>query len=71
MADDDKPKGTGPVGDLVFIVSIIAVLILLWFAMGARKAADIKGMFLHPPAPVGQGGSYGPTLGTTTKLQQF
>lgn len=68
---DDAPKGPGPVGDLIFIVSLIAVLTVLWFSMGARKAADVKGIFLHPPAPVGPGGSYGPTLGTTTKLQQF
>ena len=58
-------------GDLIFIMSVIGVLIVLWFAMGARKAADMEGIFIHPPAPVGQGGSYGPTLGTTTKLEQF
>ena len=68
---DEAPKGSGPVGDVIFIVAIIGVLIILWFAMGSRKAADVRGIFLHPPAPVGPGGSYGPTLGTTTKLQQY
>ncbi len=63
---DEKPAGPGPMGDLIFIVSIIGVLIVLWFAMGARKAADVRGLFLHPPAPVGAGGSYGPTLDTTS-----
>jgi hypothetical protein len=63
---DEKPKGPSPVEDLVFILSIIGVLTVLWFAMGARKAADVRGLFLHPPAPVGTGGSYGPTLGTTS-----
>lgn len=68
---DEAPKGSGPVGDLIFIVALIAVLIVLWFSMGARSAADVKGIFLHPPAPVGPGGSYGPTLGTTSvQLQQ-
>ncbi|HEY5383077.1 MAG TPA: hypothetical protein VIJ88_00795 [Candidatus Paceibacterota bacterium] len=65
---DEKPEGPGPVGDLIFVISIIGVLIVLWFAMGARKAADVRGLFLHPPAPVGAGGSYGPTLGTTSIL---
>lgn len=68
---DDKPEGSGPMGDLIFIVALIAVLVVLWFAMGARKASDVEGIFLHPPEPVGPGGSYGPTLGTTSvKLEQ-
>ena len=67
---DEKPKGSGPAGDALFIIGVIAVLIVLWFAQGAHKAADLKGIFLHPPAPVGQGGSYGPTLGTTTATLQ-
>jgi len=70
MADEKPPNG-GPLENLMFIAGIIGVLIILWFAQGANKAADVRGIFLHPPAPVGQGGSYGPTLGTTTKLQQF
>ena len=59
-------------GDAIFILGVIGVLIVLWFAQGAHKAADLTGLFLHPPAPVGQGGSYGPTIGTTTTatLQQ-
>ena len=67
---DEKPKGAGPMGDVIFILSVIGVLIVLWFAQGAHKAADIKGIFLHPPTPVGQGGSYGPTVGTTTPTSQ-
>ncbi len=67
---DEKPSGSGPLGDLAFIAGIIGVLVILWFASGARKAADVRGIFLHPPAPVGQGGSYGPTLGTTSATLQ-
>lgn len=72
MADDHGGEGSGPVGDLIFILSIIGVLIVLWFATGARKAADLKGIFIHPPAPVGEGGAYGPTIGTSSAtLQQY
>lgn len=67
---DEKPKGAGPMGDVIFILGVIGVLIVLWFAQGVHKAADVKGIFLHPPAPVGQGGSYGPALGTTTATLQ-
>jgi hypothetical protein len=62
----DAPKGPGPVGDLFFIIGLLLVLVALWFATGAYKTADLAGIFLHPPQPVGQGGAYGPTIGTTT-----
>jgi hypothetical protein len=63
---DEAPKGSGPVGDLVFIASIIGILIVLWFANGAHSGADLRGIFLHPPQPVGPGGAYGPTLATSS-----
>ena len=62
----DEPSGPGPLGDLFFIVGVIVVLIVLWFATGGPKRADLKGIFLHPPAPIDQGGAYGPQLGSTT-----
>ena len=65
----EEHKGPGPVEDLLFIVGIIVVLVVLWFAMGGNKKADIRGIFLHPPAPVGTGGSYGPTIGSTSVTQ--
>jgi hypothetical protein len=67
---DEKPEGSGPLSDAIFILGVIVVLIVLWFAQGAHKAADLEGIFLHPPAPVGQGGSYGPTIGTTSATLQ-
>ncbi len=56
---DEKPKGN-PVGDLFFILAIIVVLIVLWFATGGPERANLKGIFLSPPPPLGTGESYGP-----------
>jgi hypothetical protein len=63
---DDKPKGPGPMGDAIFILGLIVVLAVLWFYSGGAKKTDLKGIFIHPPAPVGQGGAYGPTIGSST-----
>jgi hypothetical protein len=57
--------------DAIFILGLIAVLIVMWFATGGPSRADLRGIFLHPPRPIDQGGAYGPTptIGSTT-LQQ-
>ncbi len=65
----DEPKGPGPVEDLLFIIGVLVVLVVIWFATGGPKRADLRGIFLHPPAPVGTGGAYGPTIGSTTVPQ--
>lgn len=62
----DKPSGPGPLEDAIFLLGFIAVLIVLWFYTGGPSHSDLKGIFIHPPAPVGQGGAYGPTVGSTT-----
>jgi hypothetical protein len=66
----DEPKGPGPVGDLFFILGLILVLVLVWFAEGGPSHADLRGIFLHPPAPVGPGGAYGPTIGNSSSYIQ-
>jgi len=63
---DDKPAGPGPLEDAIFIVGIIVVLAVLWFYTGGAQKSDLRGIFLHPPKPVGQGGAYGPTAGSST-----
>jgi hypothetical protein len=62
----EHKTGPGPVEDLLFIVGILVVLVVLWFATGGPKRADLRGIFLHPPAPIDQGGAYGPTVGSTS-----
>lgn len=66
MADDHKAAGPGPLEDALFILGLIVILVVLWFTYGGAKKSDLRGIFIHPPAPVGQGGAYGPTVGSTT-----
>lgn len=56
---DEKPK-TDPAKLLMAVLGAMALLIFFWFASGAYKNADLRGIFLAPPAPLGPGGSYGP-----------
>lgn len=65
MADEDK-KGPGPLEDALLFLGFVIVLIALWFYTGGPKKADLRGIFLHPPQPVEQGGAYGPAVGSTT-----
>jgi len=58
--------GPGPLEDAIFVLGIIVVLVVLWFYSGGPNKADVRGIFLHPPKPIDQGGAYGPTIGTTT-----
>jgi hypothetical protein len=59
----DEPKSRDPMKDVWFIAAVFGALAFLWFASGAYKNADIKGLFIAPPPPVGPGGSYGPQIG--------
>ncbi len=69
---DEKPSGGGPLEDAIFILGLIGVLIVMWFATGGPSRADLKGIFLHPPRPIDQGGAYGPMpkIGSTTIITQ-
>ncbi len=62
MADDHK-SGGGPLEDAIFIIGVIVVLVVQWVYTGGPSRADLRGIFIHPPAPVGQGGAYGPQIG--------
>jgi hypothetical protein len=64
MADEEN-KGGGPLSDLMFIVLGLVALAVLWFASGGPQKADLRGIFLQPPAPLGGGNAYGPQLGGT------
>lgn len=65
MADDEKPSG-GPLSDLMLVVLGLVALIILWYANGGPQKADLRGIFLQPPAPLGTGEAYGPNFGSTT-----
>lgn len=64
MADEEH-KGSGQTAGqaALSVLGMIAILIILWFANGGPSRADLRGLFLAPPAPVGPGNSYGPQVG--------
>lgn len=64
MAEEKKEGGAQSVGQAALsILGIIAILVILWFANGGPERADLRGIFIAPPPPVGPGGAYGPHLG--------
>jgi len=54
--------GTTDIEMLIFVFGGFAVLVALWLFLGGPKHADLKGLFLAPPPPLGTGKSYGPTI---------
>lgn len=69
MPPNGHTKGPGPVEDAIFIIGILVVLVVLWFATGGPSRSDIRGIFIHPPQPLDTGGAYGPAPGSTTVPQ--
>ena len=65
MADEEK-KGSTPTEDAFFFFGALAILIALWYFAGGPGKADLRGLFLAPPAPLGTGEAYGPQFGATT-----
>ncbi len=49
--------------DLKWLLVILVVLWFVWYLSGGRmhKIAN-DGPFLNPPAPIDQGGAYGPKI---------
>ncbi len=63
MAEDEKKEGQTTGQAALSVLGFIAILIILWFANGGPQRADLRGLFLAPPAPVGPGNAYGPQVG--------
>ena len=61
--DDKKKAETTPGQAALSLFGIIVLLVILWFANGGPSKADLRGLFLAPPAPVGPGNAYGPQIG--------
>lgn len=62
----DEPSSGSPWEIVLFVGAILLVLVILWYRNGGPDKADLRGLFLAPPAPIGNGGAYGPQVGTTT-----
>ena len=65
----DEPE-TSPFQLFWMVLGFMAILIGLWFASGAYKKADLRGIFLAPPAPLGPGNAYGPQIGQPSTISQ-
>lgn len=63
MAEEEKVAGQSAGQAALSILGIIAILVILWFANGGPQRADLRGMFIAPPPPVGPGNAYGPQVG--------
>ena len=62
MADEEKKEEGHPMQIVLFVVAILGALIVLWYYNGGPSRADLRGIFLAPPAPIGTGDAYGPQL---------
>lgn len=56
--------------DLMFVVVGLVLLIILWYANGGPQKADLRGIFLAPPPPLGSGDAYGPSIVSPTTTDQ-
>ena len=60
----EEKEGPTAVHDALFFVGLLLVLVVLWYFAGGPGKADLRGLFLAPPPPVGTGDAYGPQIGT-------
>jgi hypothetical protein len=60
MAEEKKHD---PMQDVYFVGGILLILIAVWFFSGGPERADLRGIFLAPPEPLGTGDAYGPEIG--------
>ncbi len=67
----EEKQGGSVMEEALFFVGILAILIALWFLSGGPGKADLRGLFLAPPAPLGTGEAYGPQVGTTSQEYNY
>ncbi len=62
----DEPKGPTGVEDGLLFIGGFILLVIIWYFAGGPGKADLRGLFLAPPPPLGSGDAYGPQLGSST-----
>ncbi len=62
----DEPKGPSVTEEALMFFGAMLILAALWYFAGGPGKADLRGIFLSPPQPLGTGDAYGPQLGATT-----
>lgn len=65
MADEEKKYDA--MGDVWLFVGFLVILVALWYAAGGPGKADLRGLFIAPPQPLGSGAAYGPQIGSSTE----
>ena len=63
MADENGGGGTD-IEMLIFVFGSFAALVAVWYFTGGPAKADLRGIFLAPPAPINSGDAYGPQIPT-------
>ena len=62
----EAPEGGGAMGTAVFVFGGFILLVIVWYLSGGAERADLRGIFLQPPTPLGGGDAYGPEFGSST-----
>ena len=60
MAEEEKKKEGSPIGDFWWLIFVLFILFVAWFATGGPSRADLGSLFLQPP-----GGIFGGDASTT------
>ncbi len=61
MAEEEEHKSGMTHWQFLFgFFAVLGLLIYLWYQNGGPERADLRGIFLAPPPPIGSGGAYGP-----------
>ncbi len=61
---EEKHEENGLQHLLMFFAGFAALVAVWWFTGGPQRA-DLRGIFLEPPQPLGGGNAYGPGATTT------
>lgn len=56
MADDKGDGGHNPMRDVYFFITFLVIVVILWYASGGPKRADLRGAFIGGPSWEGQSG---------------
>ncbi|MES2007190.1 MAG: hypothetical protein V4436_03760 [Patescibacteria group bacterium] len=62
MADENGGDGGTDIDMLLFVFGGFAALVAIWYFTGGASKADLRGIFLNPPAPIDNGDAYGPQI---------
>ncbi len=59
---DDHGGGENVMHTVWILAALLGGLIVLWYVNGGPDRADLRGIFLAPPAPLDSGEAYGPQI---------